>query len=236
MDALSITFNPVVDRMFIIVLALLFFVYGVTAISWIFGVVVDVWHWIRKTPKPAKKSEQSEVRYEVQWSIVENFEIAQTRIASTPELATIALIQENGEGYIRYRPFDGQREWAWGVTLWRYRETKQHYGVDVGVLFEPSPEWLRESYKLEYENQLVEPDEDPNANKANYIMEWSNNADFSKEMGGITETYLTKYPEVKTREIIESLGSGYIRYCLSDDTTGSWIPNGYVTKETLNNA
>lgn len=235
MDALSITFNPIVDRMFIIVLALLIFVLGTTAVVWIMAEVRNFWNWIRKTPKPVEKTDQPNILYEVQWSLVENFEIAQTRIASSPELAVIALLQENLEGYIRYRPFDGQREWAWGIPLWREAPI-QHYGLDTGILFDPVPDWTQ--IKSEYQNQLVDPViDDTEPPKTTYIFEWANNPEFSTTIsGGIVDRYITKDPDTKVKEIIDSLGSGYIRYRLANDTTDSWIPNGYVTKETLNNA
>lgn len=274
-EALNITFNPIVDRMFIIVLALLFFVYGVTAITWIYGVVTDFVNWLRGKKKPSDEQQSPpDFLYEVQWGMTIDFEIFQTRIARSVEEAITILIRENSEGYIRYRPFNGTDEWPWGNVLYHdlteiqyselysdalkamrsYGPTQPWYGVDTMVATDAKGEEIKTDFDLndvalawpqdgvfnksEYQNQLVDPViDDTEPPKTTYIFEWANNPEFSTTSpGGIVERYLTKEPDTKVKEIIESLGSGYIRYRLANDTTDSWIPNGYVTKETLNNA
>jgi len=233
-DALLVTFGPVGDRMFIAALALIIFVNGVTAALWIFAEGQNLWNKLRGKKTPSEV-EQTKTRflYEVQWSFDVSFETIQTRVSDSVDRAIVELVTENFEGYIRYRPYDGEHEWPWGNALYRDRTALQHnelYSEALETVKKHADEWQDLNFN---EVAVWTPPEEEAPKRTNYIIEWSNNSEFSETSpGGITQRFLTQDPESKIREILEAIGNGYIRYRLSEDD--SWIPNGYVTKDMVN--
>lgn len=244
---LEITFGPWQDILLYIAVFLIIFVLGAAAVNM---VIVEVKSWFGKSD-PVEKTDERPMRYEVLWSkhLVLDGMDEQLRISSNIEKTTEALVQENGDGFVRYRPFVPELDFDWGMAMWRETpklvlpkwdsEAAQFYADKDARLtmdiFKPRSDSLIDDpstgsvHKDNFE-------ETPDVEKPTYIIEWSNNEDFSLEMrGGIATSFLTIFPDIKILEIIESLGSGYIRYKLAeDDSEHPWIPNGYVTKDMVN--
>lgn len=133
-NAVLISFGPFVDRMFVYALALLIFVYGVTAAMWIYNEFARLFNvprvrkFFKLKPKPEPESEVHElvsepvspVLYEVMWSTeLADIYAANTRrrIVRDPREGARDLLNENGDGYIRYRVWLSDTQ-PWGRATW----------------------------------------------------------------------------------------------------------------------
>lgn len=129
---LFISFGPVVDRMFIAALALIIFVYGVTAVMWLYNELDKLFSiprlrkFLKLKPKPELEvhelvsEPESPVLYEVMWSDELEHKYAansRRRIVADPMEGAYDLLKENDAGYIRYRVWLDEAP-PWGSAKW----------------------------------------------------------------------------------------------------------------------
>ena len=131
---LLVMFEPNVQRMFVTALALIIFVYGVTAAVWIQREIGQLFSIprVRKFFKLKSKSEpdsvihelvaepENPVLYEVMWSAgLDDIYASNTRrrVVREPRDGARDLLDENGEGYIRYRIWLSDAQ-PWGMATW----------------------------------------------------------------------------------------------------------------------
>jgi len=226
---LEITLGPWQDIILYIALFLVIFVYGAAAINLVES---EVRSWFGKDPR--RKPYDPPVRYEIMWTATLDVQSpARIRVSSDIEATKLALLRENGDGYIWYRPDIEGSDYGWGTALWMENPDtiKMHYGLDVmtdyakqdlettkAIFEQPSP-WMT--------------DEAPEDNGPKWIIEWSNNVDFNRTMGGEVHSYLTGFLTIKGQEIFKERGEGYFRWrsAESPDEETSWTYAGYTEKE-----
>lgn len=221
---LEISFGPWQDIALMIFVFLGIFMFGSFFVQ---SVIDEVKSWFGKGG-PTAKNDEPPIRYEVLWSpyLQPDGGTEQLRISSSVEEATAALLQENGEGFIRYRPFIKDEDFDWGMAMWRTSESSE-------LLYTHALAGMREYKGVEKDEEwdIEQSTAVPDSKPTTWFVEWSNNEDFSMETG-ISTTFVTDLLSRKIHEIIAELGPGYIRY--RETATDSWTPNGYVTKESLN--
>lgn len=234
---LEITFGPWQDIIILIAVFLVIFVYGSAFVNML---IAEVKSWFGKSDPRSTQNDEPPVRYEVMWSSrLEGFDEIQLRISSSVEVATAALVAENGSGFVRYRPLIPELEYDWGMAMWREEAPTPvipaYDNAALKIYAAKDAEATNDLFKAQPSTLTLKDFAKDEAPLTFWYVQWSNNEAFSMDMGGDIRAYTTDYLSAKIHAIIEEHGPGYIRYRASDvEDADDWINNGLVTKDILN--